>query len=643
MNKNLVIVESPSKAKTIQRILRDKFIVRSSLGHIKDLPKGELGIDIKDEFKPKYVTIRGKGKIIASLRKLAKTSENIFLASDPDREGEAIAYHLSEELKKVNPSIKRLEFHEITSPAVKGALKNPRSINMNLVSSQQARRILDRLVGYLVSPLLWERVKGGLSAGRVQTVALRILCEREEIVEKFVPEEYWIIEAIFEKNGEKFSAFLKGKVKERKEAEKIKKETEELKFKVKKWEVKEVTKFPPPPLTTSSLQQTSFSNFRLTPSWTMRIAQQLYEGVNIKEGRVGLITYMRTDSYRISPLARKEAYKWIEKNFGKEYIPERPITFKAKKGAQEAHEAIRPTKTLRTPDELKDYLTEEQLKVYTIIWKRFLASQTAPSRWEEEKAKIISNDYIWEAKGEKLIFEGFHKILPPKKEVKLPELREGEELNLMEIKLHQKFTQPPSRFTEGSLVKELEEKGIGRPSTYATVIRILKNRDYVRSEKGKLKPTPLGREVEKILVKNFSNIFEINFTAKMEEGLDNIEEGGKNYQSLLSSFYQEFSRQLTKAKENMENIKEKINALYTQKCPNCGTQMVIRRGRYGEFLACPNCNTTLPIPKRIGIKCPLCGGDLIERKTKKGKRFYTCINYPSCKFISWKFPDEKKG
>ena len=654
MAENLIIVESPSKAKTITRFLNKDFTVRSSLGHVKDLPTKELGVDIENGFQPTYRIIKGKKKILDSLKKLAKDTNVVYLASDPDREGEAIAWHIAEELKEVNPSIKRLEFHEITPYAIKKSLENPRDINRNLVISQQARRVLDRLVGYLVSPLLWEKVKSGLSAGRVQTVALRLLCEREEEIEEFVPEEYWIIEAILEAKEGVFSAFLarKGKkeikVKDRKEAERIEREVKESNFKVEKVELKEVKRYPPPPLITSSLQQLAFARYRYTPYRSMKIAQELYEGVKIKEGRVGLITYMRTDSYRISPLARKEAYSWIESRLGKEYIPESPIFYKSRRSAQEAHEAIRPTKVSRSPEELKDFLTPEQLNLYTLIWERFLASQCAPSVWEETKVEISSGEYIWEAKGERLLFEGFHRILPVKQDIKtLPPLQKGEELALEEIKLHQKFTQPPPRFTEGSLVKELEEKDIGRPSTYATIIQILKNRDYVRNEKGRLRPTPLGREVAKILVDNFPRIFEVDFTARMEDGLDRIEEGKEEYLHLLTSFYKEFAQRLEEAKHKMENIKEKINALYSQPCPKCGAPMVIKKGKYGEFLACPNfptCKTTLPLAKKIGIKCPECGGELVERRSKKKKRkFYACINYPQCKFISWKFPDGKRN
>ncbi len=652
MAENIVIVESPSKAKTISRFLGKDFTVCSSLGHVKDLPKAKLGVDIENGFQPTYKIIRGKRKIINSLKKLAKDANAVYLASDPDREGEAIAWHIAEELKEVNPTIKRLEFHEITPPAIKKSLENPRDIDAHLVASQQARRVLDRLVGYLVSPLLWKKVKSGLSAGRVQTVALRLICEREKAIEEFIPEEYWVIEAILSAREGVFSAFLvkKGRkkieVKERAQAEKIEKEAKGSIFKVEKAEVKEVKRYPPPPLITSSLQQVAFTQYRYTPSRSMKIAQQLYEGVQIQEGRVGLITYMRTDSYRISPLARKEAYSWIESNLGSEYIPEKPMSYKSRRSAQEAHEAIRPTKVSRSPEEVKDFLTPEQLNLYTLIWERFLASQCAPSVWEETKVAISSGEYIWEAKGERLIFEGFRKILPVKQELKtVPPLKKGEELTLEEIKMHQKFTQPPPRFTEGSLVKELERKDIGRPSTYATIIRILKNRDYVRNEKGRLRPTPLGREVAKILIDNFPHIFEVDFTARMEDGLDSIEEGKEEYLNLLTSFYEEFAQRLEEAKEKMENIKDKINAFYSRPCPNCGAAMVIKKGRYGEFLACPNfpeCKTALPLAKKIGVKCPECGGELVERRSKNKKRkFYACINYPKCKFISWKFPDGK--
>ncbi len=656
MGRYLIVVESPTKAKTIRRFVGKDYVIKPCFGHLKDLPEDSLGVDIENNFQPTYQIIKGKGKVLKELKKLAEKMNTIYLASDPDREGETISWHLQEELKSVNSSFKRLEIHEITYPAIKKALSSPRQINMNLVSAQQARRVLDRLVGYLVSPLLWERVKGGISAGRVQSVALRIICEREKEIEEFTPEEYWEIECILKTEKGEFSAWLKGKegedlkISSRQKAEEIRDFLKDKLFTVEEIKVEEEKKFPPPPFITSSLQQTAFSRLRFSPSHTMRIAQQLYEGLPVgKEGRVGLITYMRTDSPRVSSVALRSVRKWIKERWGEEYIPEKPYRYRGKKTAQEAHEAIRPTSVLRTPEEIKPYLEEGQGKLYSLIWERFVASQMSPSVWEKTSVTLRCEDYYFSSTAQKLIFEGFLKIYPHKeKETTLPPLKEGEKLRCVQVKLHQKFTQPPPRFTEGSLVRELEEKGIGRPSTYATILSILKKRDYVRVEKGRLRPTPLGKVVNKILIDNFPKVFEIGFTAWMEEGLDRIEEGKEDYLSLVKSFYREFSRYLSEAQKNLKDIKEEVKEMYSLPCPKCGAKMVIKRGRFGEFLACPNypeCRTTLPLLKKTGIPCPECEkGELVIRRGK-GRTFYGCSNYPRCKFTTSRLPvrDGKKN
>ncbi len=652
MAKHLIVVESPAKAKTIRRILGRDYDVRPSLGHIKDLPARELGVDVENGFSPIYQIIPGKEKVLRTLKNAAKKVEKVYLASDPDREGEAISWHIKQELEEENPNIQRLEFHEITPPAVRASLKNPRDINMNLVIAQQARRVLDRLVGYLVSPLLWEKVKGGLSAGRVQTVALRLICEREKEIREFQPRHYWEIEVELEGKSGVFTAYLvdkEGKKMEfdsKEEGEKILGKLKEASFQIKKITKKEKFYYPPPPLITSSLQQTAFNRFRFSPSRTMKIAQRLYEGVDVAEGRVGLITYMRTDSLRVSPLARKEAREWICQNWGEEYLPPRPPSYKSKKGAQEAHEAIRPTRAGRTPEEIKEYLSPEEYKLYTLIWERFIASQMSPARWEEEIVEISANGFNLMARGERKVFEGFQKVLKGKEEKCLPELEEGEILEVRNTKLVEKTTQPPPRFTEGSLIKELEDKGIGRPSTYATILQILKNREYVRVVKGRLIPTSLGEEVAKILIQHFPGLFEVDFTAKMEEDLDEIEEGKKNYLSILEKFYRDFSQLLKKAEEGIEDIKEKINSEYSIPCPLCGAPMVSKKSRYGVFLACsryPECKGTRPFMKKIGVKCPVCGEEVVERRGKKGRRYFTCLNYPTCKFISFRYPHAKRN
>ena len=651
MAKSLIVVESPSKAKTIRRILGKDFEVRSSLGHVKDLPRDKLGVEVEKEFLPVYETIPGKEKVLRALKTAAKKVERVFLASDPDREGEAISWHIREELKESNSNIKRLEFHEITPPALKKSLESPRDIDLNLVKAQQARRVLDRLVGYLVSPLLWEKVKGGLSAGRVQTVALRLVCEREEEIRQFTPRHYWQIEVVLRSEKGEFSAFLvdegdKPKEFSRKDsAEEVRDILQGEEFRVREISKEVKLKYPPPPLITSSLQQTSFSRFRISPALTMRIAQKLYEGVDIEGIREGLITYMRTDSFRVSPLARNQARKWIRENWGEEYVPEKPITFKARKTAQEAHEAIRPTRVERVPSSLKSYLSPQELKVYTLIWERFLASQMAPSQWEETRVRIEAGKFSLLARGDKRLFEGYEKVLGGKEEVIIPELEEGEKLELVEVRIHEKTTQPPPRYTEGSLVREMEDKGIGRPSTYATILKILKDRDYVRVVKGRLHPTPLGEKVLKILLACFPKLFEVEFTARMEEDLDRIEEGKEDYLPLMERFYSEFSRLLVEAKKNMKDIREEVEKEDSLPCPKCGSPLVMKKGRFGKFFACsayPECSATFPFMRKTGLKCPECGRDIVERWGKKGKKYYACITFPECKFISFRYPDAGK-
>lgn len=652
--KKLVIVESPAKAKTIAKYLGKEFKVEASMGHVRDLPKSDLGVDIENDFAPKYINIRGKADVINRLKKSAESAEKVYLATDPDREGEAISWHLATILGlDVNENL-RITFNEITKKAVQESLKNARPIDQNLVNAQQARRVLDRLVGYKISPFLWEKVKGGLSAGRVQSVATRLVVEREEEIENFKPEEYWTLEAVFKKDAQEFKAKFygdkKGKIelKNQGQVQKIEEKIKNKEFKVVKIKVSEKKKNPPPPFITSTLQQEASRKLRFTPAKTMAVAQMLYEGVEIKgEGSVGLITYMRTDSTRISEEAQQAARNLILQKFGREYLPEKPRVYKTKKDAQDAHEAIRPTYLEMDPESIRDSLTLDQYKLYKLIYDRFLASQMESSIYEVLSAELEVEGYIFKLTGSKLKFAGFMEVYiegkdteDEEEENQLPEIREGEILKPIKLDSKQHFTQPPSRYTEATLIKALEEKGIGRPSTYAPTIQTILERGYVVKEDRFLKPTELGKLVTNILKEYFKDIIDIEFTAELEENLDKIEEGKLEWTEVVRKYYQPLEKELEIARNTM--LKVKVEDEETDiVCENCGRKMVIKKGRYGKFLACPGypeCKNTKPYYDYLDMSCPKCGKRIIEKKSKKGKRYYTCEGYPDCDLILWEKP-----
>jgi len=632
------------------------------MGHIRDLPENELGVDIKNGFKPKYVTIKGKSRVIKELRETAKQVDRIYLAADPDREGEAICWHLKQILDSAKKPIYRITFNEITERAIKEAIKNPGDIDLNLVNAQQARRILDRLVGYQISPMLWRSVKGGLSAGRVQSVALRLVCEREEERERFQPQEYWVINVELEtESGERFQARLisigdrkaeiegKGFLIKEDEAKSIAESIRGLTFKVSSVKKQKRRQSPPPPFITSKLQQEANRKFRFTASKTMTIAQQLYEGVELgEEGPVGLVTYIRTDSTRIADEAVEAVRRYIETRYGGEYLPPKPNVFKNKRGAQDAHEAIRPTSVERTPESIKEHLSPDQYKLYSLIWKRFVACQMRPAEFELTSAEMKAGEFTLKATGSVVLFDGFMRVYTESKDEeeeerkKLPPLEEGQTLRVVKVEPQQSFTQPPPRYTEATLIKELEEKGIGRPSTYATIISTLFERGYVVKEKGRLVPTELGKLVNKLLIKSFPEIMDVKFTANMESKLDEIEEGRANWIDVLKEFYANFRRYLEAAPRAMSEAKKEMVEETDEVCKLCGRKMVIRWGRYGRFLACsayPECKFTRPLG--IGVKCPKCGGELVERRSKKGNTFYGCENYPDCDYVVWDKPVDK--
>ncbi|MDI6604702.1 MAG: type I DNA topoisomerase [Thermoanaerobacteraceae bacterium] len=657
MSKSLVIVESPSKAKTISKFLGKGFRVEASMGHIRDLPKSQLGIDIDNNFLPKYITIRGKGEIIKKLKKEAKSASKIYLATDPDREGEAISWHLANILNLNINDLCRIEFNEITKNAVQNAIKNPRSINMNLVDAQQARRILDRLVGYNISPLLWKKIKRGLSAGRVQSVATRLICDREKEIENFKPEEYWSISVfLYEENPShafeaKFYGSLEKKI-ELKNEEDVNKIIKDLKDEYIVYKVKTGIKKrnPSPPFITSTLQQEASRKLGFTAKKTMMIAQQLYEGIDIKgEGSLGLITYMRTDSTRVSEEAKKAAYKYILDKYGKEYTNPGATYTKKKGNIQDAHEAIRPSYIDKEPDIIKESLKSDQYKLYKLIWSRFISSQMSPAIYDTINMDIINNNYIFKTSGSKIKFPGFTKVYTEnagqeEEEKNLPLLSEGQKLKIKELKPLQHFTKPQPRYTEATLIKELEEKGIGRPSTYAPIISTLLDRGYVIKESKNLKPTELGFIVTDVMKEFFANIVNVEFTANMEKQLDQVEEGIKKWIEIIDSFYNDFNHLLKIAEEQMKDIKLKDEETDI-KCELCGRNMVIKYGRYGKFLACPGfpeCKNTKPIVEKTGVKCPKCGGEILSKKSKKGKNYYICENSPKCDFILWDKPVNEK-
>jgi DNA topoisomerase-1 len=720
MNK-LIIVESPAKAKTINKILGNEYTVKASIGHIKDLPEKELGVDIENDFKPFYVVIPGKEKIIRELKKASREADVVYLAPDPDREGEAIAWHIATEIgdkkESYNGRIFRIIFNEITEKAVKEAIENPKKIDMNKVDAQQARRILDRLVGYKLSPLLWKKIKRGLSAGRVQSVAVRLVVDREREIENFKPQEYWSISAEFEgsekptflarlyKIDEQVETHNKFLITDEKSANDIIDDLKGRKFILRKIERKQRKRMPSPPFITSTLQQEAAKKLKFPAKKTMLIAQQLYEGIELgDEGSVGLITYMRTDSPRVAEEAQKWARDLIKNAFGKEYIPEKPPVYKSKSTAQEAHEAIRPTYPNKPPESVKGFLSRDQFAVYKLIWDRFIASQMSPAQYELTtffiecpKEKSSRAHYEFKATGTIIKFDGFLALYTEGKEeieeegLTLPTLREGEALRLLGLQKKQHFTQPPPRYTEATLVKALEEKGIGRPSTYATILSTIQERRYVQKHEGKFFPTELGVLVNDFLVDKFPELIDVRFTAKMEDSLDRIEEGKLKWIKVIKDFYKPFSSDLLKAEETSDRLKPKdiptevvcekcgspmiirwgrhgrflacsafpqcrntkpiandgnngqfgdVGVETTdEKCDRCGSPMVIKEGRYGKFIACsnyPECKNTKPFT--TGVKCPLDGGELIERKTKKGKTFWSCSNFPRCKFATWYRP-----
>ncbi len=654
----VIIVESPAKTRTIRRFVGDDFEVVATMGHVRDLPEHTFGVDVKNGFKPKFVIIPSKRKAINHLRKVVKNAEKVYLASDPDREGEAIAWHVSQVLRLKNPL--RIEFTEITQRAVTEALKNPRRIDMNRVNAQLARRILDRIVGYRLSPFLWWKVRGAraLSAGRVQSVALRMVCEREKEIEEFVPQEYWTITAVLEKpsTGERFEALLhkidgqKPSIPNREEAERIVNELKGQEFVVAKVTKKLQRRNPPAPFITSTMQQEASNRLRFSPSKTMLLAQQLYEGLEVgEEGHVGLITYMRTDSVRVAPEAQEEARQFLLENYGPQYLPEKPPTYRSRATAQEAHECIRPTSVRRTPEYLRQFLERDQVRLYELIWRRFLASQSVPAQIEVTSASIRSGKYAFRAAGTAVKFDGFLRFWKPVtkgEERKLPPLEEGEVLRLVELKPEQHFTKPPPRYSEATLIRALEENGVGRPSTYAPTVSLLLDRGYVRyDESRRLVPTELGKTVNEILTTLFPDIIDVEFTAKMEEALDKIERGQADHLSLLRSFYPSFMKKLREAKKNFEAVTvERGEKELEEKCPQCGRPLVVKEGRHGRFISCsgfPQCKFKKPFA--LEVRCPLCGGEIIERySTRRRRAFYSCANFPDCKFASWDLPVDRK-
>lgn len=653
--KYLVIVESPAKAKTIEKYLGRNYKVVASVGHIRDLPKSKMGIDVENDYEPHYISIRGKGDVIKSLRSAAKKAEKVYLASDPDREGEAIAWHLAFllglDLKEKN----RVVFNEITKDAVKAAFKEPRTIDVDLVDAQQARRVLDRLVGYSISPILWRKVKKGLSAGRVQSVALKIIIDREKEIREFIPEEYWSIDGNFKKATKKFKAAfwgLDGKKKKLPNAESIKEVTERLDgkdYQVTKVEKKERKRNPSAPFTTSSLQQEAARKLNFRTRKTMMVAQQLYEGIPLgKQGTVGLITYMRTDSTRIADTAKGEAAEFIETTYGSAFSAHGGKKIKNAQGAQDAHEAVRPTSVMRTPEEMEKYLDKDQLKLYRLIWSRFVASQMTPAILDTMKVTLQQNGVIFIANGSKIKFKGFMQVYvegrddgKEDKENILPELNEGDVVQSISIEPKQHFTQPPARFSEATLIKTLEENGVGRPSTYAPTLETIQRRYYVKLTQKRFEPTELGEIVNSLIEEFFPQIVDTHFTAEMESSLDSIEAGKQEWIKVVDQFYRPFEKELSNAEENIEKIQIKDEPAGFD-CDICGHPMVIKLGRYGKFYACsnfPDCRNTKPIVKEIGVECPVCHqGQVVERKSKKNRIFFGCTRYPECDFTSWDKP-----
>ena len=658
MAKYLVIVESPAKVKTIKKFLGSNYEVMASQGHVRDLPKSQMGVDVEHDFEPKYITIRGKGEILAALRKEVKKADKVYLATDPDREGEAISWHLSKALKLEDKDIYRITFNEITKSAVKAAIKDARKIDMNLVDAQQARRVLDRVVGYSISPVLWAKIKRGLSAGRVQSVALRIICDRENEIDAFIPAEYWTMDATLKVKGEKkpivarFHGDVNGKIdiKNKEQMETIKKEVENSTFAVDSVKKGEKVKKAPLPFTTSTLQQEASKTLNFATAKTMRIAQQLYEGVDVEgRGTIGVITYLRTDSTRVADEAKEASEQYIAANYGEKYLPHSGLRKKDDKKIQDAHEAIRPTDIALTPVMIKDSLSRDQFRLYQLIWKRFTASQMSEAIYETTSVKIAAGDYRFSIAASKITFDGFMSVYRSDDDKDEPNalvkgIDEDSQLTLEGVEGVQHFTQPPAHFTEASLVKALEELGIGRPSTYAPTISTIIARHYIAKEQKNLYVTELGRAVDDAMIKAFPQIVDVNFTANMESLLDGVADGDVKWKEIIKNFYPDLKESVDSAEKELENVKieDEVTDVI---CDKCGRNMVIKYGPHGKFLGCPGfpeCHNTKPYLEKIGVKCPKCGKDIILKKTKKGRMFYGCEGYPECDFMTWQRPSDKK-
>jgi DNA topoisomerase-1 len=659
LSKTLIIVESPAKAKTLSKFLGKKYTIKASMGHVRDLPRSQFGVDVNNGFQPKYITIRGKGDTIRELRTAVKKVDHVLIASDPDREGEAIAWHLKNLLDICDDEPCRIEFNEITRQAVQQAVESPRAIDYNRVNAQQARRILDRLVGYNLSPLLWRKVKKGLSAGRVQSVAVRLICDREEEIQAFVPEEYWSLTADFVKKGSKpFEGKLfkirdkKAEVKTKEKMDRVLADLEGAKYVISKIVRREKSRKPAPPFITSTLQQEAYKKLNFTARKTMMVAQQLYEGLDLgKEGATGIVTYIRTDSTRISDTARDDARDYIQRQFGEPYVGRQTASAPGKGKIQDAHEAIRPTSVSREPDLIKQHLTTDQYKLYKLIWSRFLASQMSPAVFDTTAVDVAAGDYIFRVTGLTLKFPGYLKVYTESREEddkdeekRLPELAEGEPLEARQLLPRQHFTQPPPRYTDASLVKTLEEKGIGRPSTYAPIVETVIKRGYVVRESKQFYPTELGTIVVDLLKRYFQDIIDVEFTADMEHKLDSVEEGNQDWVRILEQFYAPFTVTMEKADEEIGHV-QVADEVTEEICEQCGRNLVIKMGRFGKFLACPGfpeCRNTRPLLEPTGVGCPRCEGDLVVRRTRKGRKFFGCSRYPECDFVTWHPPAKEK-
>lgn len=657
MAKNLIIVESPAKSKTIKKFLGKNYEVVASNGHVRDMPKSQMGIDFDNDFEPKYITIRGKGELLAKLRKEVKKADHVYLATDPDREGEAISWHLCFALKLDPKKTSRITFNEITKNAVRQSLKQSRQIDMDLVDAQQARRVLDRMVGYSISPLLWDKVKRGLSAGRVQSVALRIIADREAEIDAFIPQEYWSLEGIFQLEGSKKPLLAKyygnpekADIRSKEEIDKIMAELKGARYKVSSIKKSERNKKPPLPFTTSTLQQEASKQLNFATRKTMQIAQQLYEGVQVKgHGTIGLITYLRTDSTRISEEADAACKTFITENYGEENIIEKDVVPQNRKNAQDAHEAIRPTYVDLTPAQVKESLTRDQFRLYQLVWKRFVASRMHSAKYETTSVKIDGKGHRFTSSGSKLVFPGFMSVYQSAEDKEeansvLAKVKEDSKLKMQELKEEQHFTQPPAHYTEASLVKALEELGIGRPSTYAPTISTLISRRYVAKEQKNLYLSELGDIVNQIMVKAFPSIVDVNFTATMEALLDSVAEGTIEWKTVIRNFYPDLIESVSKAEKVLEKI-ELHDEETDVECELCGRKMVIKYGPHGKFLACPgfpDCRNAKPYYEKIGVTCPKCGGDIVIKKTQKGRRYYGCINNPECDVMTWQKPSDKR-